>query len=83
MADRNKPGSIEVNRQIRVSVDQSRCKTVGSCVKIAPEIFRFRSGDKKAEAIVETIPPALLQKCKEAADNCPYDAINISGESVE
>ncbi|MBD3320867.1 MAG: ferredoxin [Chitinivibrionales bacterium] len=79
MNGKNIPGSIEVDKPVKVYVDHTLCKTIGACVQIAPELFKFTPGTKKAVAVMETVPPALLGQCKAAAEACPYNAITIIG----
>jgi len=62
---------------MKVKVDQTRCGTIGLCVKDVPEVFRFQEGSKKAETILDKIPPNLQQKCRKAARECPNQAILI------
>jgi len=62
---------------MRVKVDQSKCKTVGICVKLCPEVFRFEAGSKKAAAIADEIPEHLVARCLEAQGKCPEAAISL------
>jgi len=62
---------------MQVKVDQIKCKTVGNCVKLCPEVFRFKTGSKKAVAIEGAIPAHLVNKCLEAQRKCPEKAIMI------
>lgn len=53
-----------------VKVNQNKCTGCGLCVSICPEVFKINS-DGKAEA-----KPGANAKCaKEAAENCPVEAI--------
>jgi ferredoxin len=62
---------------MRARVIQSKCGTVGMCVKICPEIFRFQEGSKKATVMFDKIPLHLEKKCLKAADSCPNEAIVV------
>ena len=62
---------------MKAEVDQFKCETVGICVKICPDVFRFQEGSKKATVIMDEIPPRLQKKCREAARACPNMAITI------
>lgn len=62
---------------MKVSVDQQKCQTVGVCVQVCPEVFRFQEGSKKAIALVEEVPAGLEAKVKQAAGKCPEQAIII------
>ena len=63
---------------MNVSVDQTKCETVGECVKICPEVFTFEAGSKKAKVITPRVPTRLQGKCREAAAACPVSAISIT-----
>ena len=62
---------------MKVRVDQQKCLTVGVCVQICPEVFRFHEGSKKAYALMEEVPAGLEAKVKRAARECPEEAIII------
>ncbi len=62
---------------MKVIVDQLKCEGNGICVMDCPDVFRFQVGSKKAMVIKGRIPPALQQKCREIARNCPAKAITI------
>lgn len=63
---------------MKAEVDPVKCGTVGICVRICPEVFRFRPGDKKAFVRLDEIPPEYREKCREAARKCPNGAITIT-----
>jgi ferredoxin len=62
---------------MKVIVDQMKCSTIGVCVKELPQVFRFQAGSKKAEVILDEIPPALQQQCRQVSKKCPSGAIQI------
>jgi ferredoxin len=62
---------------MKARVDQMKCETIGICVKECPQVFRFQPGSKKATVIVDEIPPALEEKCRQVAKMCPTEAIII------
>lgn len=51
------------------------CTACGCCVDICPEVFQV--GDEYAKVQVETVPSELEENVKEAADECPVDAIIV------
>jgi ferredoxin len=57
----------------RVSVDTSLCSGFGSCVDVAPDLFRIETGGLAAVLVAETDNPAAL----DAADSCPMGAILV------
>lgn len=56
-----------------VSIDTSLCSGFGSCVDIAPDLFRLETGGVAAALVAETDDPAAL----DAADSCPMGAILV------
>jgi ferredoxin len=48
------------------------------CVEICPEVFEM--GDEIAEAKVDPVPPQYEDLVREAAEECPTDAIVITEE---
>ncbi|SFM88991.1 ferredoxin [Thermodesulforhabdus norvegica] len=62
---------------LKVMVDENKCATVGICVKELPELFRFKPGSKRAEVIVDSVPPHLEEKCRQVAEKCPNKAIIV------
>lgn len=60
---------------MKVRVDEDLCVGDESCVEICPEIFEME-GDV-AVTKMEEVPKNLEDKCKEAAENCPVEAILI------
>jgi ferredoxin len=51
------------------------CTACGLCVETCPEVFEM--GDEMAEVKVDPVPAAAEASCREAADGCPVDAIQI------
>jgi ferredoxin len=60
---------------MKAKVDKDLCTGCGLCVDTCPEVFEM-SGDV-AVAKVEIVPPAAEKTAKEAAENCPVEAIKI------
>lgn len=64
---------------MKAEIDEVKCQTIGNCVKICPEVFRFHPGSKKAYAIMSEVPPHLQAKCIRAAESCPNGAVILKG----
>lgn len=62
---------------MKALVDETKCNSTGECVKVAPEIFRFHEGSKKAFVKVADIPPEHREKCLKAERLCPTKAIKV------
>jgi ferredoxin len=60
---------------MRVTVDEETCIGCGLCTEDCPEVFEMN--DEKARVKVDEVPQDLLKTCKEAAENCPVEAIQI------
>ena len=61
---------------MKAAVDQGTCVGCGLCADTCPEVFEMEGGI--AKVIVTTIPGNIENSCKEAAQNCPVEAIAIS-----
>jgi len=59
---------------MKIQVDKDKCIGCGACIAIAPKSFRFGE-DGKSEPIEP--PQDEEEKIKEAAENCPVQAIEI------
>ncbi len=78
-----------LTRRYRVIVDREKCIACGVAPAVAPEIFELGAdnGKNKVREPYETetsesrstgiIPEDLYEKAKQAADNCPVEAIEI------
>jgi len=68
---------------MNIEILRERCCGNGSCVEIAPDVFRL---DSKQRCVVIDAEAASREKLLEAADACPCAAIvvtNDAGEPVE
>ncbi len=60
---------------MKAKVDPDLCTGCGLCVDTCPEVFKM--DDSVAGVIVEKVPEKSWNTCREAADNCPVEAISI------
>ena len=60
---------------MEATVDTDTCIGCELCVQLCPEVFKMSDG--KAMAYLGEVPEELNDKCKEAADSCPVNAITI------
>jgi ferredoxin len=59
---------------MRVAIDEDLCVGTGQCELICPEVFRV---DLVSHVLVESPPAELHDRVREAADNCPTEAIRV------
>ena len=60
---------------MKVKVDADLCTACGLCVDSAPEVFRM--GNDVAEPISPTVPAGKEAAAREAAKDCPTEAIIV------
>ena len=60
---------------MKAKVDEELCTGCGPCEEICPEVFKI----EEDVSIVKTdpVPPEAEESCREAADQCPTDAISV------
>jgi ferredoxin len=62
---------------MKVTVDESLCTGCSLCYTDVPEVFEMKD-DGLARVIVESPTGALADKAKDAAANCPSEAIKLA-----
>ncbi len=67
----------EVNKKMKVSVNQNECISCALCVDQCPSVFRFNS-DNKSEAIKSEVDDNHSEDVKMAAYECPTSAIKLN-----
>jgi ferredoxin len=65
---------------MKVKVDRELCMGVGSCVAVAPEVFKI---DEEFKAVVLKPESVGREKLLEAAEACPYQAIILEEDNGE
>jgi ferredoxin len=61
---------------MEVKINVEECSACGVCEDICPEVFQL--GDDSAEVKTNPVPPEHEEKVREAAEECPVEAIEIS-----
>ncbi len=61
---------------MKAVIDEETCIGCGLCVQIAPDVYEMR--EDKATTLVNEIPEELEGEAKEAAEQCPVNAITVS-----
>jgi ferredoxin len=66
----------------RIALDGALCTASGVCVGISPELFSLPSGAYCAALrAASTDDPALIAAAREAAEQCPTQAITVTIEA--
>jgi ferredoxin len=74
------PAAVSQRNRVAIEVDRALCYGFGDCVDTLPDVFAL---DDENTAIVLDPDAAPLDDLVEAAQNCPVDAIIITGEDGE
>jgi ferredoxin len=56
------------------------CTACGLCVETCSDVFQLGDDDEKARVIADPVPADVADKAREAAEGCPVEAIELSGE---
>jgi ferredoxin len=60
---------------MKVKVNAKMCNGTGLCEQTCPEIFELRKGI--ATVTVNEVPADAEENCRQAANDCPTEAISI------
>lgn len=60
---------------MKAKVDADVCTGCELCVDTCPDVFEMKNG--VAVAKVAVVPPSAEDACRDAASNCPVEAIKI------
>ena len=61
---------------MKATVNEDTCVGCGLCVDTCPEVFEMDGG--VAKVIADPVPAGAEDTCKEAAEACPVDAIEVT-----
>jgi ferredoxin len=62
---------------MKIRVNGSACVGQGMCALCAPQLFKLSEEDGKSIVIREEVPAELEDQARQAAQNCPEQAIEI------
>ena len=60
---------------MRAIVDEETCIGCGLCAETCPEVFEMV--DEMARTKMDEVPDEFAETCREAAEDCPVEAILI------
>ena len=60
---------------MKATVDQDTCTGCGLCVDTCSEVFEM--ADDIVKVIADPVPAEAEETCKQAADDCPVEAIKV------
>jgi ferredoxin len=69
------PKQQEEGIGMKVIVDKDTCTGCGLCVDGCPEVFDMT--DDAASVKVDTVPAESEDRARQAADDCPVEAISV------
>ncbi len=61
---------------MKAEVDEDLCIASMSCETTCPEVFKVVGGISRVQ--VDVVPPEAQERCRQAAEDCPVNAITIT-----
>jgi ferredoxin len=62
---------------MKAIVDDTLCSGCGVCVDICPDVFDMNDSGDLVIVKCDTVPDGVEDDCRDAADQCPCEAIAI------
>jgi len=64
---------------MKAKVDKELCTGCGICIDVCPPVFEM-GDDNQAIVIADPVPPECEDDCRDAAEQCPSEAIQVEEE---
>lgn len=61
---------------MKVTVDKDACTACGLCIETSPEVYETGEDDI-AKVKADPVPPDHEESAKQAAEDCPAEAIKV------
>ena len=62
---------------MKTRIDENECTACEECVETVPEVFAMNEDGDMAVVKVDVVPADLEEDVKEAAEDCPAEAIIV------
>jgi len=62
---------------MKAKIDEDLCTGCEECVEAVPDVFEMNDDGELAQVKVDTIPSGLEDAVRDAAEECPAEAIVI------
>ena len=67
---------------VKATVSESDCVGCGLCASICPAVFEMDGDTNVAKVMVAVVPEEEAGPCREAAEDCPVEAIKLEGQEA-
>ena len=62
---------------MRVKILEDECTGCEECVEAVPDVYAMTEDGELARVVADPVPPELEDEARQAAEDCPADAIEV------